>query len=124
MEVVQDISRPDVNGVLPKMNTIGVATNVLLKELLPHVKVETTDNLGSHVSIWGSFDPREKWSNGIFHNSRYFIAKIAPKSIYYTNGDPVCVEIHSCSGVGKFRKYTGTPEKVLAKLTDWVKNNK
>lgn len=117
--MVEDINRPDVNGVLPKMEAIKNK----VKEItgIPYFKVETDDNLCSSVFVRGSFDPKETWSNGIFHNSRYFIIRIAPKTRYYTPGDELVMEMTSKGNkVNKLRKYTGSVEKVIAKLKEWL----
>ncbi len=97
-----------------------------LKPLLPLMKIYGDDNIMSSVAIHGSFDAPETWTNQIFHNSRYFSIHITPmnKNRWYAETDPnVTVEMISSYQVGKFRKYTGTPDKVIAKIQKWIQDN-
>jgi hypothetical protein len=121
---VQDVDRPDKNGTPPKMANIGEATKQATKDILPHIKIHTDDNIMSNVGIWATKEHPDQWSNGIFHNARYVIAAIKPaKGRYYDpQQDPnVTVEVTSRGlNVPKFRKYTGTPEKAVQKLKDYL----
>ncbi|WP_232285731.1 hypothetical protein [Crocosphaera chwakensis] len=78
----------------------------------------------SSIHLKASFDDRAEWSNGIFENSLYFMFSIHPKKgeRYYQEGAPVSVEINNKSYKipTKFRKYTGTPEKAIAKIVTWI----
>lgn len=92
---------------------------------IPHLHVKADDNFGSSVTLRGSFDAKETWSNGIFQNSRYFIMQIHPKERYYAPGMPVISEVIASSHkLPKYRKYTGSVEKVLEKIEAWFKTNK
>ena len=124
-EVVHDIDRPDVNGVAPKMQAICDQAKTQLAGLVPHLTIRTSDNLGSNVMIAGSFDARETWNNGIFENSRYFRISINPSgnSRYYAEGEKVSVEMFGLGykiGAKNMRKYTGTPEKCIGKIAEWI----
>lgn len=92
-----------------------------LETLVPYSYITVSDNLMSDVWFKGSFDKKETWANDIFHNSRYFMFFISPPkgTRWYVGGD-VCVELSSCGFDTKFRKYTGTPEKVVAKIKEWI----
>ena len=99
---------------------------VKLVPSVPHMKVSGEDDIMSSVTIHGSFDAPETWSNKIFHNSRYFIIMIRPMNgnRYYESTDPnVCVELIAGYKVGKFRKYTGPTNKVVEKIQKWIKDN-
>jgi hypothetical protein len=86
--IVNDIDRPDVNGVKPKMQEICDLAKKELAGIVPYLNITTDDNLCSNVSIQGSFDPKDSWENGIFHNGRYFIIFIhAEKKRYYVPGE-------------------------------------
>jgi hypothetical protein len=128
MSVVQDISRPDVNGVPPKMKAICEQANEAINGLAPVIGATTDDNLCSNVRIVGSYQPKAEWTYGIFHNSPYFIFAVHPEKgkRYYTEGEKVTVELTSVGSKvpSKFRKYTGTPDKAIAKVVEWVKNSK
>lgn len=118
---ISDINRPDQGGVAPKMQAIADQAAAFLAGLLPVLNVNTDDNFGSAVDVSGSFDPKETWEYGIRENSRYFRARMEPKAKYYTPGDNVSVELMARSyKLPKLRKYTGTPEKCLAKLKAWI----
>ena len=121
--VIQDVDRPDVDGVAPKMQAI---CDKIREELvtLPYVSVSTNDNLMSSVYVRGTFDPKENWTNGIFQNGLYFVISICPEKgkRYYTEGEKITVELGSCSyllGETKMRKYTGPVEKVIEKINKW-----
>lgn len=118
--MIEDIKRPDVGGVLPKMHAIAELAKTVLSA--PFLKITTDDNLCSCVDIVGSFDAKETWSNGIFENSRYFRLAIMPQGRYYTEGENVSVLLNS--GKVKFRKYTGTPESCIGKVRKWLEDNK
>jgi hypothetical protein len=122
--MVQNISRPDVNGTPAKMEGICEQVKEALAGLLPFLVVRTDDNIMSSVEIRGSFDPKEQWANNIFYNSRYFIVFIKPmdgKRYYEATDDKVTLEAISLGlKVGKLRKYTASLEKVVAKLKKWI----
>ena len=121
--IVHDVDRPDVGGVPAKMLPIH---NTCLQELqAPFLRINTDDNLCSSVVIKGSFEPPDQWTNGIWQNSRYFMFRIVPMKgkRYYDPADvKVTVELSNKSyKLAKFRKYTGTPEKCIAKIKEWIK---
>ncbi len=122
---VQDIDRPDVNGNLPKMHAIAEAIKPKLSGLAPYIKVACDDNFLSSVSIRGSFTPVEEWTNKIYYNSKHFRFTIttAKGKRYYEEGDQLTIELNTKDHTitKKFRKYIGTPEKVIAKIIDWIK---
>jgi hypothetical protein len=121
--MVQDINRPDINGVPPKMQSIADLVNAIPTKT-PHFVVGVDDNLLSNVTIWGALDTKDQWYNGIFYNGKYFIVSIFPKTgRYYNPGDNVTLSLTS-SRVGKLRKYTSSPEKVVKKLGEWLSNLK
>ena len=113
---------------IPRMNDICEQAKTALDGITPVFSIGTDDNLMSSVSIDGSFDPREEWSNGIFHNSRYFIFSIHSMKgkRYYDSADPkVTVELWSSHyNLSKFRKYTGSIEKVILKIREWILSQK
>jgi hypothetical protein len=117
--MVQDIARPDVNGVATKMAAIKDLAQAELSA--PFILISTDDNLCSSVYIRGAFTTKDAWLYGIFHNAPYFQFLITAPGRYYKEGDKVSVELTSKGqGVNKFRKYTGTPEKVVAKIKEWL----
>lgn len=130
-DVVQDIDRPDVNGVPPKMLGICEALKAATAGIVPVLTVTTDDNVCSSIHFRGSFDAKEKWLYGIFENSRYFrfMLNASGNRRYYTEGDTITAELISCGGNSseraamKFRKYTSTPEKVISKLQEWLEKN-
>ena len=91
-------------------------------------QIYASDNLGSSVTIRGSSEKKENWENGIFKNSRYVLAMIHPArgARYYDVDEHPKVTIEVVShgfqfdARRKFRKYTGTPEKCLRRLDDWI----
>lgn len=118
--MIQDIDRPDKNGVPAKMQEIALQAKTVLTE---HVlSVQTDDNLMSSIQIRGSFDPRETWANGIWENSRYFRFAIIPEKgkRYYSPGEKVTVELRGSWKLPKFRKSTTTPEKALQRIQKWI----
>lgn len=123
---VESIDRPDVNGTPAKMATIGQATQDAIKGVLPHIVVKTDDNIMSNVTIYASKQHKDQWTSGIFHNSPYVIVSITPakgQRYYDPNTNPqVTVEVTSTGSRNfpKFRKYTGTPEKVIAKFAAYL----
>lgn len=120
---VHDVDRPDVAGVTPKMQAICEAAREALQA--PWLQIRTDDNLCSSITIEGSLEPKSEWQGGIWQNSRYFMFFINPLKgkRYFTTGENVTVELHNCHGVNKFRKYTATPEKVIAKLKTWIESH-
>ena len=130
MPVIRDIHRPDVGGVPPKMLAICEQTKEALDGLTPYMRITTDDNIMSDVVIRGTFDPQGHWYNGIFQNGLYFIIFIRPEKgkRYYAKDDKkVTVELSNASHKlqnPKMRKYTGSVEKVLAKIVAWIGSNK
>lgn len=125
--VVHDIDRPDVGGVPPKMQAIAEQVKEALAGLVPYLTVGTNDNLMSSVSIRGSFDARETWTNGIWENSRNFRFSIVPmngKRYYDAADDKVTVELEQGRRVGKFRKSTATVAKVIERIKAFIEAGK
>jgi len=122
--VVLDVDRPDVEGTPPKMQCLLEVAKTL-EGLVPVLAISTDDNLGSSLTITGSFDERSDWAGGIFENSRYFRFMVWPPkdAKYYDPNNPkVTVEL-----VGKsyqiqpnFRKGTNTMEKVVERIRKWI----
>ncbi len=116
-----DLDRP--NDKAPKMGDIADIAREAIQA--PWLCIVTDDNLCSSVFVRGSFDT--EWHGGIFQNSRYFHFSICPEKgkRYYTSGERVTVELigvsHEISG--KFRKYTGPPEKCIARVVRWISEN-
>ena len=103
MKVIADDLRTKLEGGLPWMN------------------IKNDSNLASSVAIYGSLDKREDWSNDIYQNSRHFILHVTAKGGRYYTGGEVTAEILSSGKISKkFRKYSGTPEKVIAKIVQWI----
>jgi hypothetical protein len=90
----------------------------------PWLRIGTNDNLCSSILIKGSFDPQDDWQGGIWHNGRGFMLSIMPpkNQRWYKPGDKVSVELLTSHGCTKFRKYTATPEKVIAKIQAWIES--
>lgn len=120
---VQDVDRPDANNVPPKMANINELVTKELTGLLPCLKITCDDNIMSNIGLWGAKEPKDQWPNGIFHNATHFIGSFTPmngKRYYDPTDEKVTVEVTSSWNVPKFRKYTGTPEKAVAKLKEWI----
>ncbi len=129
MTMVQDIDRPDVNGVAPKMQAIGDRVSKALLGACPVLRVNTNDNIMSSVWIKGAMDERDQWANGIFENGLYFSIAITPVkgTRYYVEGERVTLYLSHCSHKlpnAKLRKYTATPDKVIAKLAAWIESQR
>ena len=125
MEIVNDIDRPDVNGVAPKMQGVCDDLRAKLEDVskLKYLSVWTNDNLCSSVTVRASLDEKGDWANNIFQNSRYIIltVHVAKGKRYYEEGDKVTVEMISKKySLPNMRKYTGTPDKVVQKIVDYV----
>lgn len=123
---VQDIDRPDVNGTPPKMLGVCEAVKACLEGLaVPFLSVSTDDNIMSSVWVRGAFTPQSEWTNRIFHNAPYFIISLTPaggKRYYDPEDGKVTLELTSKGrGVANLRKYTGTVDKAIAKLVEWIK---
>ena len=103
-----------------KMESIAKLAKTELIGLVPFLLISSDDNLCSNVHIRGSFDAKETWKNGILENSRYFRLFIRPPGRYYNEGDKVSVELLSSGDRLKFRKYTSTPDKVIAKIKEFL----
>lgn len=116
------------NIMAAKMTKIHVDAAVLLEDIVPFLSIRSGDNLMSNVTIRGALEPKEEWSNGIFHNARYFIFMVRPLgSRYFEESDTnVCVELISSGGMNmpKFRKYSGPIAKVLEKVKKWIESAK
>ena len=128
MNVVEDIDRPDILKQKPKMQKICDDCKTELDQIVPYLSIHTDDNLMSSITIRGTFDDKSEWSYGIFHNGEYFIIHITPEKgkRYYTDGEKVTLEQISTSHklkTSNIRKYTATPEKVIAKLKAWIMGN-
>jgi len=115
------MSRPDTNGKSAKMRSVAEQIENSFPDL-PFIKVRTDDNLCSSITIRGSLDAPEQWRNGIFENGRSFTLMIFPekRKRYYEAGDKVTVEM-GMNRLGKFRKYTSSPDKVAQRIHEWVK---
>ena len=91
--------------------------------MVPYLSIRASDNLMSSVTIRGTFEPREEWINGIFHNASYFIISLVPMKgkRYYTPGENITVDVTSLGRrLPKLRKYTGPVDKCIAKVKDWI----
>lgn len=105
-----------------KMQAIADQLQPLIP-LVPYCQVTCDDNIMSSVWIRASFDARETWSNGIYQNSRHFMIHITPpKGARWYEGGNVTAELTSGYKVHQFRKYTSTPEKVVAKIKQWIES--
>lgn len=129
MQTIQDIDRPNIREILPKMQSICNDCKQKLRNITPILGITTNDNLMSSVTIRGTFDHSSNWYNNIFHNGMYFILHITPEKgkRYYSEGEKVTLEEIGTSHKlksSKVRKYTATPEKVIAKIKSWIENNK
>jgi hypothetical protein len=127
-DVVQDIDRPDVNGVAPKMQAICEVVRKTLDGTVGWLSVSTDDNIMSSVWIQGTLENREEWKYGIFHNASHFLIRIMPangKRYYDATDEKVTLELCTRSRkLSALRKYTGPKEKVIAKLKAWVISQK
>ena len=127
---VTDIDRPDVNGVQPKMYEVEslAFAELYTDPMIPYMRIDCDDNIMSTVNIAGTFDPRELWGGGIWQNANYFQFAIQPEKEqrYYIAGEKVTIElVHKSHKIAaKFRKYTGTPEKAIAKIKSWIIENR
>jgi hypothetical protein len=86
--------------------------------------VKSDDVYKSNLCIQGSFDPVNTWANNIYENSRCFTFWIYPHGTqYYEEEQKIEIELTTrCYKIPKkFRKYTGTPDKAVAKLINWIK---
>lgn len=125
MDCIIDINHNP--ATTPRMQAIADIAKARLS--CTYLTISVTDNLCSAITIYGSFDKREAWKNGIFENSKNFKFMITSKNNkrYYEEGDHLTVELLICSRQiinRNFRKYTGTPEKVIAKIADWIDSNR
>jgi len=127
VEIVQDIDRPDVGGVAPKMDALALKARSLLSAA--YLVITASDNLVSSVHIRGAFNTKDKWTNGIFQNGLYFQMFIWPEKgkRYFSPDDTrVTVELSNCSHElknPKFRKYTGKIDRAIEKIAVWMKSN-
>jgi hypothetical protein len=123
--LVHDVDRPDVGGIKTKMQAICEQANAELAGIVPFFRIRADDNIMSSVTIRGTSDPQNEWTNGIFQNGKYFIFAIQPmngKRYYSPDDEKVTVTLDSVSSEckGKFRKYTATPDKCIAKVKTWL----
>lgn len=124
MSAVIDTQRPDVNGIPSKMQAICDEVKKSLEGSLPFLVISTSDFLGSSVYICGATTTKEEWSNGILENATYCKMFIKPKSgRYYHPDDALTVEVIS-GNCPKFRKYTGTLDKVIGKVKTFIETMK
>ncbi len=125
--IVQDLDRPDVKGQAPKMQGVKDTVTENLShiiQVLPFLHIITDDNIMSSVTVKGSLDPRETWSNGIWQNSRHFMFSVTPMNgrRYHDPTDPkVTVKLtQRGQGMTSMRKYTGPVDRVVAKIREWI----
>jgi len=104
------------------MQTIADLCYKQLNGLLPVLKIDCSDNICSSVLVSGSFDHPSTWKNDIFQNSKFFQIIIGVKGKrYYDDGDKVYTELIAYHyKLPKMRKVTGSPEKVVGKIKDWI----
>ncbi len=110
-----------------RMIFIEELANKELKGITPFLAIDVNDNLMSVVTIRGTLENKDKWINGIFHNANYFILHIVPVDghRWYEGEDTVTAELVSKGpGLVKFRRYTATPAKVIAKIWAWIEAQK
>lgn len=130
LNVIQDVDRPDVNGIPPKMAALAeqmkesLEKTSLVKMELAVYTVTVDDNIMSNVSLRFAYEPRDQWTNGIFHNANYVLASLTPMKgkRYYEPTDPhITVEVdgHGLKDAS-FRKYTGPADKAIARLVKWL----
>lgn len=126
-DIVVDIDRPDVNGIEPKMHDINIAVEAAVGNLVPFINLSCDDKLMSSIYIRGSFNAKENWNSRYWENSEYFRFSIEPEKNkrYYTKGEKVMVELRGKSHkiANSFRKFTGSPEKVIARIKEWILSN-
>lgn len=126
MDIIQDIDRPDVNGVPAKMKAIAQDLHRATAGRTPFLAISCNDNIMSSVWLKASLQPREEWSYGIYENSPHFAFSLTPEKgkRYYTDGEPITVELARASykirDRVKFRKYTGSAEKCIKKILDYI----
>jgi len=126
--VVQDINRPDVNGVQPLMYDVceQIRTELMPlvdKGLVSVLRITTDDNLCSSVYIRGSFD-YDASVHTCFENSKQFKIMINSKKCYYENENKLTVHLLQGWKCTKFRKSTSTVEKITERLNKWFSENK
>ncbi len=109
------------------MTTIELMTDLLGKvnELVskfPHSRAYISTLGGeknASILITVGLDKRETWANGIFENSRYVRYHIDRNS---KGVEIECFQFHiKNKEMKKFRKLTGTPEKVVERLSNDLK---
>jgi hypothetical protein len=120
---VTEITKNDKSS---KMSELAKQISEAIESVKPGLffVVTTNDVFTSNLCIKGSFDPVNTWANKIYENSRYFTFWIYPHGTqYYEEGQKIEIELTTrCYKIPKkFRKYTGTPDKAVAKLIDWIK---
>lgn len=74
--------------------------------IFPYLMISVESGLGDSVFIKGSFQPKEKWSNGIFQNSDWFHMWIHSIRRNYIEGDTMEFDPHQFPrfAKGKLRK--------------------
>jgi hypothetical protein len=111
----------------PKMSFISNSLTTSFESVnkqLPYLHIYASDKLCSSILISGSLEPKEQWLHGIFENSKYFRISIMCKEnkrFYEENDLVTCELITSHHALKKFRKCSATPEKIIAKIVEYVK---
>ena len=74
------------------------------------------------IIIDGSLEAKDSWACGCWENSHYFRFDLTTKgNAPYKAGEHITANlIRRRYDLPKFRKYTGTPEKVIAKIKKWI----
>ena len=111
-----------------RMSSVAdIASSQIKADATPFLKIKSSDKFGSSVMITGSYDPPSAWSFGDWQNSRNFRFDVTPAGSkqYYDAGQPVTVTLLQKSPdiKAKFRKFTGTPEKAMSKVNQWIADN-
>lgn len=89
----------------------------------PVLNISAGDNLCSSITINGSLDPKETWTNGIWQNSRHFqlICYVFAKR-YYEEGDNLQVSYSFGHGVKKFRAVNNvSPETLIKRIVKYLR---
>lgn len=114
---------------MAKMDRIAEGAHHVLDGMVSYLRITCTDTIMSSVTISGSLDAPETWTNKIYENSRHFRFSIMPMGgkRFYEETDPkVTVELFQCCYKipTKFRKYTGPWDNCIAKIRQWILANK
>lgn len=102
-----------------------IAKSLREVETLGFLSVETSDRICSSIHIKASIESLE--SVKYWHNSTNLMLSIYPagEKQFYEVGDKLSVTLQILSHKKKdkkFRKFTGTPEKVMAKIQTYLEN--